>query len=125
MTITVKELKSHVTHFTEEIRQSANHMQEVKVGGEVKEIIPPLILLEEENPLSTFYIIKIDDLVGSMYVYVSQFVMNHYEEILKVGNTIVFDGFTKVLTRKTLNNFQREVSVVAYDVKELPSGELV
>ena len=120
---TLKDIKAVVTHFSEEVRTKAEDMEEIKVAGRIIDIIPPISLLNEEgeeDPMSMLYALKVDDYVGSIYVYVSLFLMKHYEQKVKINNFLVFHGFARIIDRKINHKTRRESSVIAYDVAEFP-----
>lgn len=111
-----KLFEKHATHFSEQIKQNADHLDEVTIAGEIKSIVVPTSL--EENSMSSQYIFKIDDSVGEIYVYLSSLMVNHYD-FLYIGRFVSLTGFVNVIRRELKETLVRECSLVAYDAKEL------
>jgi hypothetical protein len=117
-TAVINSLKDSVTHFSEQLRLNASHMDEVTVGGEVQSIIAP-VLEKSSSDLQSFYVVELDDKVGSLYVYVSKLMFDCYSEVIKTGSMLTFNGYANIITRTVKEKVIRECSVVAYDVKRI------
>lgn len=111
----VRSVKKHTTHFSEELRLKAEHLQEVKVAGTIKQIIPP-VYSEDPTNLASSYVLNLDDAVGNTYVYVSPLMMNHFESLLQIGNMVLINGFANVISREIGGKYTKEVSVAAFEV---------
>jgi hypothetical protein len=118
----LKEIQPHVTHFSEQIRLNANHLDEVTVAGKIVNIMPP-VLETQENSLMSSYVFEIDDQVGSLHVYVSPLMYHHFINILHAGNVVAFEGFVNVVSREMNGELKKDYSVVAYDAKLVKQAE--
>lgn len=111
-----EQIKKHATHFSEQIRNECKHLDEVTVAGQIKTVIPPI--LDDLRQLSSHYVLEIDDKVGTIYVYVSPLMKNHFE-FLELGNYVALSGYVNIVLREVHNETQKDYSVVAYDAKQL------
>lgn len=124
----VNQLEGKVTHFSAQLELEKKLMKDVKVGGVVKEIIPPLNLFvntfaEDGSPLhvdfTEYYKVIVDDSLGEITIHLSTEMYEHYKEQIKLNEVLVFSGFTSTLTRKAPNvGVTVEVSVFAYELVE-------
>jgi hypothetical protein len=117
----VKDIGSYVTHYSEEVKQRAKHLDQVRIAGKITQIRFPLMESKDDYLLSC-YVFEVDDDVGSLMVYVSPMMFNHYREILHKDNVVMFEGYVNVVTRELKGTIQRECSIVAYRA-ELIRGE--
>lgn len=119
-------LKDKVTHFSAQLKLQPKNAVDVKIGGKIKEINPPLNLklnsfvLEgtgeeiEGVDFGEFYRLVIDDGIDELVVYVSEDLYEHTKEHIAVGNVCIFNGFTNTLTRKIGKGHEVDVMVIAY-----------
>jgi hypothetical protein len=117
----VKDIGSFVTHYSEEVKQRAKHLDQVRIAGRITQIRSPLMESKDDYLLSC-YVFEVDDDVGSLMVYVSPMMFHHYREILHKDNVIMFEGYVNVITRELKGVIQKEYSIVAYHA-ELIRGE--
>lgn len=108
--------KKHATHFTEQVKMSSDHLDEVKIAGEIKSIVLPVS--NDINELSSYYVFHIDDSVGDMFVYVTPYMKSHYD-FLQVGNLVAFSGYVNILRREVKNEIIKDVSIVAYEAQKI------
>lgn len=117
----VKDISSFITHYSEEIRQRAKHLEQVRIAGRITKVRPPLMESNDDYFISC-YVFEVDDDIGSLMVYVSPMMFNHYREILHKNNVVMFEGYVNVITRELKGVIQKEYSIVAYQA-ELIRGE--
>lgn len=111
-------IKKHSTHFSEQIKTSSEHLDEVIVSGKVTAIIPPLF--EDDG----IYALEIDDCVGTIYIHLSSEMIEYYKFIQK-DKYISVNGYVNVLRRKIKDNFIKDTSVFGFKVEELKVEEYV
>src|SRR5699024_6095456 len=108
-------IKREATHYSEQIKQLKDSLQEVTIAGKITSIVPPLC--QGESDVSNNYLLKLDDEVGEITVYVSQLMKSHYD-FIEIGNNVVFHGFVHVLQRRVSGKIKRDHSVYAFEDKE-------
>lgn len=116
----IQEIRKVATHFSEEIKKKTHHLDEVRIAGVIKKIIPPVF--EKENHLSSSYMLELDDGVGSIYVYVSQAAKGYYD-FIQEGAFVSFKGYVNVIYRKINDEIVKDYSVVAYESEKMQVGE--
>lgn len=112
--------KKYASHFSEEIKQSGEHLDEVVVAGEIKAIIFPTS--EDQNDLSSHYIVQLDDGVGEIFVYVSRMMFNHYS-FIEFGKLVALSGYVNILRREVEGKLTKECSLMAYSAEEITKEE--
>ncbi|MCD7911031.1 hypothetical protein KC480_05765 [Bacillus velezensis] len=111
------EIKRQITHLSEELRLNAIHEQHVIVGGKIVDIIPPFT---KENSI---YILRIDDVIGTINVLVSEVFMNEFKNQITLDEVLFFEGYANVVSRVIKQKVKKDVSVFAYSLKEISEGE--
>lgn len=114
----VRNIQSHVTHLSAELNKNAIHGQEVVVGGRITGIVPPSDLIDDER-----YIFFVDDYIDSFHVLVPKALKEAFSDKLQLNQIVFFEGFANVVTRIRLQQEVREVSVIAYGLKDISSKE--
>ncbi|CDQ41896.1 hypothetical protein [Virgibacillus salexigens] len=99
----------------------SKHLDEVTIAGEILSVISPTS--ENMKYLSSHYILEIDDKVGSIFVYVSSLMKNHYP-FLESNQFVSLKGYVNVLYRKIGEENHKECSIVAYEAKDIRLQEL-
>lgn len=108
----VTEIKKHVTHFSEQLRDLEQEAM-VTVGGTITHIVAPV---DEEYPL---YVVILDDKVGTIHTVVPDSMMDAYPEQFKVGQTIFIEGFVNIITRQIRKEKKKDVSIFAFSMKDI------
>lgn len=111
----ILDIKKHITHFSEELKYHAVHEENVTVGGKIIGYVPPV---SEDHPM---YIFLLDDHVGTVYVHVPEQMVLECSEISE-GNYVFFEGFTNVISRYIEGELKKEVSVFAYNLKDISTN---
>jgi hypothetical protein len=115
----IAEMKQHVTYFSEQLKREAVHEQDVVVGGKITSIVP-LTDFDERYPM---YIVILDDLVGQVHVFVPDEMMQVYADEFQIGNYVFVEGFVNVITRRIHKELKRDISIFAYNLKEISINE--
>jgi hypothetical protein len=110
----IEQLRSVVTHFSEEIKFRACPKDEVTVAGRITDVHK----IDDE-----YYMMTLDDYIGETRVLFSARLYNHYQSIIEVGSFVSVDGYVNAVTRKVGDRKETQYSVVAYDMKLLVIGE--
>jgi len=114
------QIQGCVTHYTEQIKLTGKHLEEVRIGGEIKSVVIPIDHENSKpNSLEGSYVLTIDDGIGEIFVYVSSLMFHHFSHILQEGNIVVFKGFVNVVSRTIAEQTKRDVSVVAFDAQSI------
>jgi hypothetical protein len=109
----ITDIRQHVTHFSEELRHKAKHEEEVVVGGEITNIIPPV---SEDFPL---YTVMVDDKVGTVHIMVSDTMISAYSDKFQTGSYIFLEGFANVISHIEYRQQRKDVIIFAYNVKDI------
>lgn len=113
----VSELRKYVTHFSEELKFKTGHRDEVLVGGQIKNIVPPIL---EEFPM---YLIIVDDMVGTLHIYASEKLYKAYSEHLQIGKHVFVKGFVNVVSHYKYDHLEKDYTVIAYDLANINCNE--
>lgn len=115
----ISDIKPHVTHFSEQLRFEGQHEQEVVVGGKILSVVQPVT--QEHHDM---YAVLIDDCLGTFIAYVTETLYQTFMNQFQVGNLIFLEGYLNVITRSIRKDIKREVSVLAYGVKDITTEEV-
>lgn len=108
----ITDIQKHVTYFSEQLR-SAEHTEEVVIGGKINDILPPV---NEEYPM---YVVILDDFIGSSHVYVPDTMFQAFSDDFQVGNMVFLEGFVNVVSSYVSGKIVKETSVIAYGMKDI------
>jgi len=99
-------LQSHVTHFSEQLKNCAT-FDHVVVAGKVHHVFQ----------WDDGAVLTLDDYVGFVRVILSKHAFETYAHLLTFGSFVVIDGVISVLDRKYRE--PKQVSVMGYLIKSI------
>ena len=130
-------LKDKVTHFSSQLKLEPQNLLDVTVGGQIKEIYPPLDLYIEPFiaestgeeiegvDFGKYHTILVDDGLGELAIYISKELYEHHKDIIEKDNVCIFKGLTNTLTRKVQGEHVVELRIYAYDIQATTAREEV
>lgn len=114
--VTLQDIKSVVTHFSEQIKFT-KPSDEVTVAGKIILItkFDDQYFQDEESTQESYIVLVLDDYIGETRIIISNTMYQHYKSIIEVGSFVQIEGLVNLVSTCQSD----EYSIVGFNMNTL------